>query len=102
MDEKAVRGVRWTTLQVASNKVVAFGTTIVLARLLVPSDLGLLAIAALAVGTLGLVNDLGLWGALVLRRDFDRQAQGTVFTMMIVSRTVLCAIALVFAQFADG
>lgn len=102
MEEKAVRGARWTTLSVASNKIITLGTTIVLARLLVPSDLGLLALAALAVGTLSLVNDLGMWGALVLHQDFSRRAQGTVLTIMVVSRTVLTAAALVFAQFADG
>src|SRR5438093_12845494 len=101
MEEKAVRGARWTTLSVASNKIITLGTTIVLARLLVPSDLGLLALASLAVCTLSLVNDLGMWGALVLHPDFSRRAQGTVLTIMTVNRTVLTGAARVFGQFAD-
>jgi lipopolysaccharide exporter len=101
VEEKAIRGVRWTLLSYASNKAVTVATTIVLARLLVPSDFGLVALAGLAIGFLGLVNDLGMWGALVLRRDFDDRAQGTVLSIMLGSRTVLTALLLGCAQFAD-
>ena len=46
----------------ASTKAITVGTTIVLAHLLVPSDFGLVALASLAIGFLGLVNDLGMGG----------------------------------------
>ena len=101
VEEKAVRGARWTMLSYASSKAMTVVTTIVLAHLLVPSDFGLVALASLAIGFLGLVNDLGMWGALVVRQDFDKRAQGTVFTIMLVSRALLTVLAVGAAQFAD-
>jgi O-antigen/teichoic acid export membrane protein len=101
MEDKAVRGVRWTVLSYASSKALTVGTTIVLARLLVPADFGLIALATVAVGLISLVNDLGMWGALVLRRDFDDRAQGTVLSIMLGSRVVLTVLLVAFAQLAD-
>ena len=101
MEEKAVRGVRWTFLGFASTRMLTFVTTVVLARLLVPSDFGLLALASLAIGAFGIVSDFGLWAALVLRPDFDRRAEGTVLTTMLATRAVLCALIIGFAQVAD-
>jgi len=101
VEEKAIRGVRWTFLSFASTKVLTFATTIILARLLVPEDFGLLALASLAIGVFGLASDFGLWAALVLRQDFDRRAEGTVLTTMVGTRVLLCAGAIGAAQFAD-
>lgn len=86
MEERAVRGVRWTLLAYASNKLVSVAATLVLARLLVPEDFGLVALATLAITVLNLTNDLGMWGALVLRQDFDARAQGTVLSIMLGTR----------------
>ncbi len=101
MEEKGVRGARWTMLSYATNKTITLATTVILARLLVPADFGLLALASLAIGVIGLVNDLGMWGVLIVRQDFAERAQGTVLTIMLVSRTVLTVIVIGFAQFAD-
>jgi PST family polysaccharide transporter len=88
-------------LSYATNKALTLATTLILARLLVPSDFGLLALASLAIGAIGLVNDLGMWGVLIVRQDFARRAQGTVLTIMLVSRTVLTLLVIGFAQVAD-
>ena len=101
MEQKAIRGVRWTFLGFASTRLLTFVTTVVLARLLVPSDFGLLALASFSIGVFGIVSDFGLWAALVLRPDFDRRAEGTVLTTMVTTRAVLCVLIIGFAQVAD-
>jgi len=45
MEEKAIRGVPWTFLAYAVNKGIRILSLMLLARLLAPSDFGLVALA---------------------------------------------------------
>lgn len=83
MDRKAIAGVPWTLLTYAGNKLITVGTTLVLSRLLVPEEFGLVALATLAVTFSNVLRDLGLGAALIVRQDLDRTAQGTALTMML-------------------
>ena len=53
-------GVRWTFLGYATNRLVTFAATVVLARLLVPGDFGLIALATSVTTLVGLFSGLGL------------------------------------------
>jgi len=91
MEDRAVQGIPWSLLAYASNKIITVATILVLARLLAPADFGLLALGVLVVGFAGLLNDLGLSSALVLRHDLDDRAQGTALTALVVLGIVLTA-----------
>ena len=73
MDPKAVRGVSWTLISYAFNRGITLATTLVLARLLVPADFGVVALASVVIGIVGLFKDLGLGGALIVRQDLDER-----------------------------
>src|SRR6185503_8748161 len=77
LEDKAVRGVVSTVLMFASNKVITFGTTLVLARILTPSDFGIVALASVTIGV------LALGGTLVVRKHLDDRVSGTIFTLML-------------------
>lgn len=81
----ALRGIAWTVLSYGSNRVVSIATTIVLARLLVPEDFGLYALATLAIGLVSIFSGMGLGMAVVLRQDLDRRGQGTALSMLIAA-----------------
>jgi PST family polysaccharide transporter len=89
LEEKAIRGIPWTVLTYAGNRVLTLATMVVLARLLVPSDFGLVALAVLGVGLLSLFSGLGLGGVLIVRQDLDARAQGTVLTLLLVTGAAL-------------
>jgi lipopolysaccharide exporter len=91
MDPRTARGVLWTVASFGANRVVTVVTTIILARLLVPSDFGLFALATLAVNFVSLFSGFGLGNALVLGRDLDRRAQGTILTLLIGLGVVFAA-----------
>lgn len=91
--DKAARSVPWTFLTYGVNKILMLAITVVLSRLLVPTDFGILALAVLLNGFVGIAGDLGLGAALVLRQDLDRRAQGTVFTATVASWTAIAALA---------
>lgn len=102
METKAIRGIPWTLLAFASTKAVSLITTLVLARLLVPSDFGVVAFAGLAMALLSQISELGLTPALIVRHDFDRAAQRTVFGMLlalnVAGAVLLAALAPLIAE----
>ena len=92
LEDKAVRGVAWTVLVFAGGKIVTFGATLVLARILDPSDFGLVAIASVTIGLPALFSDLGLGGALVVRKDLSDRTAGTILTLMLVMGAVTAVV----------
>lgn len=92
MEERAVRSIPVSLLTFASNKVITVATTIVLARLLGPSEFGLFALAYITMSLLSMFNDLGVGRVLVQRQDLDDRGKGTVFTIMLVSSACLAAL----------
>ncbi len=101
MEEKSIaHGVPWTFVTFGAAKVITLVTTVVLARLLTPADFGLMALAMLAFGALGLFQDLGLGATLILRQDFEERALGTILTLLILTSFVVAAIVIALAPLA--
>ncbi|MDQ3569399.1 MAG: lipopolysaccharide biosynthesis protein [Actinomycetota bacterium] len=84
LERKAIRGAPWSLLSYGATRSILLLNTIVLARLLQPSDFGVLALATLAVGAFGFIGELGLGSAFTIRQDLDRRAQGTVLSLMLI------------------
>ena len=100
MEDKAIRGVPWSLLSFGANRVVTLLTTLVLARLLVPEDFGVFALAVLFVAVFTLLGELGLGSAMVLRQDLDDRARGTVLTLMLSVSALLAVVVLAGAPLA--
>jgi lipopolysaccharide exporter len=83
LDSRVVRSVPWTLLTYAGNRGIGFIGSIVLARLLLPSDFGLIALAGSITLALNHLRDLGFAATIISRHDLSRHAQGTILTMMI-------------------
>ena len=105
MEDKAIRGVPWTVLSYAGTRVIYLATTVALAHLVAPSDVGLIALATLAIGGLTIFSDVGLGSVFVLRQDLDEREQGTVYTIMLVLSAVgavlIVALAPLVGDFFD-
>ena len=82
-------GVRWTVLTYAVAKVITVAGTIVLARILVPADFGIVMLAFVAINVIGLFGDLGLGATLVVRQDLDRRGLGTALSLLLGAGTLL-------------
>ncbi|MGI8779094.1 MAG: lipopolysaccharide biosynthesis protein [Solirubrobacteraceae bacterium] len=97
MEEKAVRGVAWTVMSFGANRAITLISTVVLARLLVPEDFGVIALATLTMSIASIFAALGLGSTLILRQEWDRRAQGTVLSLMVASGVVLAALVALTA-----
>ena len=75
----AIKGAKWMSLGVGLQRVVQTAAIVVLARLLVPEDFGLVAVAVLVLSFVNRVKGLGLHTALVQQRGDITEAANACF-----------------------
>ena len=69
----ALVGGSWATLTNVATRVLGAAKAIILARLLVPADFGLVGLALATVGTVNMLSNPGINTALIQRKDVDRE-----------------------------
>jgi O-antigen/teichoic acid export membrane protein len=94
---RATEGVFWVTVARVVSRALSFVSTLILARLLVPDQFGLVWVADLAVNAFLLLQELGLGAALIYRKDRVEEAANTAFFAMVGGSLVLYLVALVTA-----
>lgn len=90
---RAARGGALLGIGQAAGTGLDWATTIVLARLLTPKDYGLVGMAAVLLGFLGAVSDLGLTAAVVQRKDLDDAHKDAAFWSSLTMGVVLFAVS---------
>lgn len=96
-------GATWVIVWRLATRSVGFVSTLVLARLLVPEDFGLVGLATAFAGAVEMFTWIGVQDLLVLRRDPSRTHYDTAFTMSALRgmfmALVLAALASPLAYF---
>jgi len=87
----ALRGVAWTSFSYATRFFFQTLVTLLLARVLLPADYGVVGIASLAIAVVALFRDLGLTSAIVRRKDIDDTMLSTAFWFNAVVGLVLAS-----------
>ena len=91
--EKGINALKWDFVGRVSNHVISFLVTIILSRLLEPSDFGTIAIVMSAVGIATIFTDMGLATALIQRKRVLPIHYNSVFYFNI---SLGCLMALSF------
>ncbi|HHQ49054.1 MAG TPA: lipopolysaccharide biosynthesis protein, partial [Acidobacteria bacterium] len=92
----AVRGAGWVTAGIASQRVIQTGALLLLARLLVPEDFGLVAVAMLVLSFAMRAKSLGLQTALVqYGGDVGTAADSALILNAGITVAVLAVIVLI-------
>jgi len=81
----AIRGVQWTTISAAANGILYFVQTMILARILSPSDFGLMAILLVVVRFAQLFSDIGISNAIIHRQDVNDDILSSLFWLNVFS-----------------
>lgn len=76
---RARKGVKWTALQIIARNLLSLGTTSVLARLLSPSDFGLVGMVATLTALLMVFSDMGLSWATIQRKQLNKIQVSNLF-----------------------
>ncbi|MCU1677880.1 MAG: hypothetical protein JWM93_2638 [Frankiales bacterium] len=79
MSASVVHGAKWMAVSQVATQVTRFATNIVLARLLLPSDFGLIAVATVVMLFLEQIRDLGTGTTVIQRKDVTEKLLNTVF-----------------------
>ena len=100
LKEKAVYGVKWIGTSSLIVTALKYVKLIVLARLLVPDDFGLMAMLLVIIGLGQAFSDMGISYAIIWKQDANRDQLSSVywfniFTGVVVSCIVLAAAPLI-------
>lgn len=97
--QKTVSGVSWVSLSQISRQGLQFLTSVILARLLLPQDLGLIGMVLVFTGFAIVLNDLGFGPALIQRQKVEEEHLTAVFWLNILTGITLTLILAFLAPF---
>jgi len=95
--QQTASSVKWQVGAGFLHKAITFGTTIILARILGPSNYGLFALAFVVIGSFGIFKSLGIESALIQRKNEIIKAANTAFFIIPVLGLILYLLLYVTA-----
>jgi O-antigen/teichoic acid export membrane protein len=95
--EKVLSALRWTVLARVTAQAVTWGITLVVIRLLQPSDYGLMAMSEVFMGLLLLLSDAGLGQALVQAKTVSERQIRQLFGLLVLLSVALFAVLFLAA-----
>lgn len=93
LKQKAFSGIMWKFVEQASNSVLGFIISIILARLLMPSDYGMIGMLAIFIALSTTIIDSGFGSALIQKKNRTENDLNTVFLFNIFI-SLICYIML--------
>lgn len=86
---QTVSGIKWQVGVSLLHKIISFAATIILARLLGPSDFGLFALTMVVVSSFELFKSIGIDSALIRKKDNFEIAANTAFVIIPLLGVIL-------------
>ena len=85
LDRILIRGVAWTAAVKWLTQIFTWGTTVVVARLLLPSDYGLVGMAAIYINLFTLFSEFGIGTAVVTLQDLSEHQVSQLNTVSVLT-----------------
>lgn len=102
LKKQAISGMIWTFAQQGSVQFINFGVQIILARLLMPEDFGLIAMLMVFINIGQMLMDGGMTSSLIRSKNPDQLDYSTVFvTNIIVSIAIYLLVFFIAPFIAD-
>jgi O-antigen/teichoic acid export membrane protein len=99
LKKEIVRGIGWLNVSSIIGKAFSYLIMLLLAKLLLPQDFGLFAIATLFISAMQLFTGLGLGQALIYNRDNVDTATNVIFYIAPFTGIILYMISFISAPF---
>lgn len=84
LKKQAISGIIWTFSQQFGTQLISFGVGIVLARILLPSDFGTIAMFGILMGIATTLVDSGMTSSLIRSKEVDDSDLSTIFWFNLV------------------
>lgn len=98
--KKAARSMGWQYLSFGGTKFLSLITLSILARLLLPENFGLVALATLTMDYLAIISDLGFSAALIQKKDKVIESANIAFVINLFANALLSLIIFFVAPYA--
>lgn len=95
-----IKGAFWTIGTRWAIKCVGFLNTVIMARLVLPADYGVVAMATLVVGLFQAFMDLGAETALLRKKEVSRDEIDSAWTLRLMQSLAVCTLMVVAAPLA--
>ncbi len=102
LSNQVVGGLGWSAGFSMGEELLGFAVGVVLARLLMPSEFGCVAMVKVATGFVYVFRDLGLNAALIQRKDVGDDDFSTVFWANLLTGLFFCLALVMIAPFLAG
>ena len=100
---RIARSIFWLAWSRGVLQVLSFATTLLVARMLVPADYGVMAVAGILTGSVAILVEMGLGAAIIQFRDLDKREIDTCFWItMILAIVGWAALSLGASSLAAG
>lgn len=99
LKQKTINGMLWQFLQKVSGQLVSFVISVILARLLTPSDYGLVGLAGMFLYLMSVFSNGGLGQALIQKKNADTEDYNTMFVTQLTFASMLYVIIYFLAPF---
>ena len=95
---RAMRAGVWTVIGYGASQALRLASNLILARILFPSDFGIMALVSLVLQGVSLFSDIGIGSSIIQnKRGDDPTFLNTAWTMQVVRGLVLTIIILILA-----
>lgn len=95
-----LRGAFLTTSMRWIDRLIGLVSTLVLARILVPEDFGIIAMASIVVGLLDILVDLGVQVALIQNRSPSQADYDTAWTVRLLQNLLIATLIVITSPLA--
>lgn len=100
--QKAEQGILWTAIQGVASQVFGLIVMVLLARILLPEDFGLVGMIAIFISISSAFVESGMGNALVQKKDLSEDDYGTVFIFNFGVSLALYIVLFLVAPFISG
>jgi O-antigen/teichoic acid export membrane protein len=94
LSQKAVRSGFWVLFSYGFGRVLNILRTVILARLLLPADFGLMGLATIATGFISILTEIGIGPALIYKQDESDEILSTAWFISLIRGIVLCGLTI--------
>lgn len=91
---KAVNGGKWITIATAISTVFQFAQVAVLARLLSPTDFGIVSVSNLIIAFFQIFANLGFSNSIIYKQESDRRVLSTLYFLNLLVGVVIFAVLI--------
>lgn len=97
LDRSFASSVAWAAIAKWSAQLATWAATIVLARLLTPNDYGILGMAAVFLGVVAILSEMGVGTSVLVLRDLTDEQIGQLNSLSLIMGLVGCAATIAAA-----